>query len=82
MRVEITRALFEELTRDLIERTESTTLLAMKQAGLEWSDIDRLLLVGGSSRMPMVVETMRRLAGKDPDRSQSADEVVAHGAAL
>jgi molecular chaperone DnaK len=82
MRVEITRALFEELTRDLLERSESTTSLVMKQAGLEWTDIDRLLLVGGSSRMPMVVETLRRLSGKDPDRSQSADEVVAHGAAL
>ena len=82
MRVEVTRALFEELTRDLLERTESTTLLVLKQASLEWSEIDRLLLVGGSSRMPMVVETLRRLSGKDPDRSQSADEVVAHGAAL
>ena len=82
MRLEITRSLFEELTRDLLERTESTTSLVMKQAGLDWPDIERLLLVGGSSRMPMVVEMLRSLCGRDPDRSQSADEVVAHGAAL
>jgi molecular chaperone DnaK len=82
MRVEITRTLFEDLTRDLLERTESTTVLVMKQAGLEWAAIDRVLLVGGSTRMPMVGEMLCRLSGRLPDRSQSADEVVAHGAAL
>ena len=82
MRQEITRTAFEDLTRDLLERTESTTALVMKQAGLEWDQVHRVLLVGGSSRMPMVGEMLRRLTGREPDRSQSADEVVAHGAAL
>ncbi len=82
MRQEITREEFEAMTRDLLQRTETTTELVLKQAGLSWSDIDRILLVGGSTRMPMVAEMLRRLSGKEPDRSQSADEVVAHGAAL
>ncbi len=82
MRLEVTRAMFEDLTRDLLERTESTTALVMKQAGLGWDDVGRVLLVGGSTRMPMVVDMLKRLTGKEPDRSVSADEVVAHGAAL
>ena len=82
MRVEVTRETFEKLTRDLLGRTEFTASLVLKQARLAWSDVDRILLVGGATRMPMVGEMLRRLSGKDPDRSQSADEVVAHGAAL
>jgi molecular chaperone DnaK len=82
MRIEVTREKFEELTRDLVERTETTTSLVVKQAGLEWHDIDRALLVGGSSRMPMVSHMLQRLTGKMPDCSQSPDEAVAHGAAL
>ncbi len=82
VRREVSRAEFEDLTRDLLERTESTTALVVKQAGLAWSDIDKVLLVGGSTRMPMVAEMLRRVTGKEPDRSQSPDEVVAHGAAL
>ncbi|MDY0170459.1 MAG: Hsp70 family protein [Thermoguttaceae bacterium] len=82
MKMEITRGQFEELSRDLLERTESTTDLVMKQAKLQWEQVDRLLLVGGSTRMPMVGEMLRRLTGKEPDRSQSADEVVACGAAI
>jgi molecular chaperone DnaK len=82
MRLEVTRAEFEALTCDLLQRTETTTDLVLKQTGLLWSDIDRILLVGGSTRMPMVVSMLRRLSGKEPDRSQSPDEVVAHGAAL
>jgi len=82
MRVEITRERFEDLTRDLLERTETTTSLVVKDAGLEWSQIDRVLLVGGSSRIPMVCDMLRRITGKEPDRSASPDEVVAHGAAL
>jgi len=81
-RVEITRDQFEGLTRDLLERTETTTSLVVKDAGLDWSQIDRVLLVGGSSRMPMVCDMLRRVTGKEPDRSASPDEVVAHGAAL
>jgi molecular chaperone DnaK len=82
MRVDVTRAEFEALTRDLLERTETTTDLVLKQTGHWWSEIDRVLLVGGSTRMPMVVDMLRRISGKEPDRSQSPDEVVAHGAAL
>jgi len=82
MRLDITRAEFEELTRDLLERTQSTTAQVVKQAQLDWPQIDRVLLVGGSTRMPMVGEMLKKLAGREPDRSQSADEVVAHGAAL
>ena len=81
-RVEITRCEFEQLTVDLLERTESTTSLLIRQAGLDWSKIDRALLVGGASRMPMVTEMMMRVTGSKPDRSLSADEAVAHGAAI
>lgn len=82
MRIDVTREEFEDLIRDLVERTETTTSLAIRQLGLEWSQIDRVLLVGGSSRVPMVSDMLRRMTGKDPDCSQSPDEAVAHGAAL
>jgi molecular chaperone DnaK len=82
MRIEVTRQLFDELTVDLLGRTENTTALVVREAGLQWADIDRVLLVGGSSRMPMVSDMLRRVTGKDPDRSASPDEAVAHGAAL
>ena len=63
MRMEITRDEFQELTRDLLDRTEMTTSFVVKQAGLDWSRIDRILLVGGSSRMPMVRDMLRRYRG-------------------
>jgi molecular chaperone DnaK len=81
-RVEVTREQFEEMTRDLLERTETTTSLVLKEAGLDWPEIDRVLLVGGSSRMPAVAEMLKRVTGKDVDRSASPDEAIAHGAAL
>lgn len=82
LRLEITRQQFEEMTRDLLDRTETTASLVVRQAGLDWSRIDRVLLVGGSSRMPMVSEMLRRVTGNEPETSASADEAVAHGAAL
>ena len=82
MRVELTREKFEELTRDLLERTRTTTSLVLSQAGMNFSQIERVLLVGGSSRMPMVSRMLEQLAGMPPDRSQSPDEAIAHGAAL
>ncbi|NLF72350.1 MAG: Hsp70 family protein [Candidatus Anammoximicrobium sp.] len=82
MKIEVTRDQFQDLTRDLLERTESTTSLVVKEAGLDWTQVDRVLLVGGSSRMPMVTDMLRRVTGKEPDVSLSPDEVVAHGAAL
>lgn len=82
MRHTLTREQFADLTLDLIERTESTTSLLLKSTGYQWTDVDRVLLVGGSTRMPMVVETLRRLTGKEPDQSQNPDEAVAQGAAI
>ncbi len=82
VRVEITRQKFEEITRDLVDRTLFTTRQTLQAAGLAWTNIDRVLLVGGSSRMPMIREMIAKLSGKEPDTSVSADEAVAHGAAL
>ncbi|MCA9161553.1 MAG: Hsp70 family protein [Pirellulaceae bacterium] len=81
-RVEIDRATFHELTQDLLDRTAFTTKQTLQASGLEWKDIDRVLLVGGSTRMPAVPEMLRQLTGKEPDASISPDEAVAHGAAL
>lgn len=81
-RQEISRQQFEDTTRDLLERSETTSSLVVNQAGLTWDQIDRVLLVGGATRMPLVLEMLRRVTGKEPDRSMSPDEVVAHGAAL
>jgi len=82
MRLDVSRTEFEHLTADLLDRTETTTERVLRQAKLTWDGIDRVLLVGGSTRMPMVVEMLRRVTGKEPDRSMSPDEAVAHGAAL
>lgn len=81
-RVEINRKQFEEATQDLLDRTRFTTQQTLRAAGLEWSKVDRVLLVGGLTRMPMVREMLRKLSGKEPDASVAADEAVAHGAAL
>jgi molecular chaperone DnaK len=82
MRIELTRQEFEEATQDLLDRTRFTTMQTLKAAGLDWAAIDRVLLVGGSTRMPMVRDMLRQLSGKEPDDSVAADEAVAHGAAL
>ncbi len=82
VRVEITRPQFEEMTRDLLDRTAFTTRQTLQAGGLAWDDIERILLVGGSSRMPAVVEMLKKLSGKQPDTSVSPVEAVAHGAAL
>jgi molecular chaperone DnaK len=82
VRVEVTRQKFEEMTFDLVDRTRFTTRQAVKAANLDWGQIDRLLMVGGSSRMPMIREMLRQLYGREPDVSVSADEAIAHGAAL
>ena len=81
-RTAVTRPEFEEATRPLLERTRATTEIVLLQSGLSWADIDRVLLVGGSSRMPAVGRMLRELTGREPDRSVSPDEAVAHGAAL
>jgi molecular chaperone DnaK len=82
LKVEVSRAEFEESTAALVERTRLTTEIVVREAGLTWADIDRVLLVGGSTRMPMIGRMLENLTGKTPDRSISADEAVAHGAAL
>jgi molecular chaperone DnaK len=82
VRAEVTRETFEDMTRDLLDRTEFTTRQTLQASGLTWNDIDRVLLVGGSTRMPMVRTMLVRLTSKEPDSSVSADEAVAHGAAL
>ncbi|HIF31614.1 MAG: Hsp70 family protein [Pirellulaceae bacterium] len=82
IRVEVTRDEFHAMTRDLLDRTAFTTRQTLQAAGLEWGDIDRILLVGGSSRMPAVSEMLKELSGMEPDRSISPDDAVAHGAAL
>ena len=82
MRIEVTRDEFEGLSRHLLQRTMDTAGLVVQEAGLRWPEIDRVLVVGGATRMPMVVDMLRRLTGKESDRSLSADEAVAHGAAL
>lgn len=82
VRLEITREKFEEITHDLLDRTRFTTRQTLQAAGLAWENIDRVLLVGGSTRMPMVRAMLKEISGKDPDASVSADEAVAHGAAL
>jgi molecular chaperone DnaK len=82
LRVPITRAEFEEMTADLLDRTRFTVRSVLKEARLEWKNLTRLLLVGGSSRMPMVQQMLERESGLKADRSLSPDEAVAHGAAL
>ena len=82
LRVEITRENFEAMTRDLLERTAFTTRQTLEETGLGWDDIDRVLLVGGSSRMPAVAAMLEDLTGKTLDTSISPDEAVAHGAAM
>ena len=78
----LTRSKFEELIRDLVDSTTKCVRQALKDANLTTSDIDQVLLVGGSTRVPCVQEIVRRELGKEPNRSINPDEVVAMGAAI
>ena len=80
--IPVTRKQFEDLSGDLLERTASTSRQLLAAAELEWSRVTRLLLVGGSTRMPMVVEMLRRLTGLEPDHTVHPDEAVARGPPL
>ena len=80
--LKLTRAKFDELTHELVERTMGPTRQAMSDAGLSPSDIDKVLLVGGSSRIPAVQEAIKGYFGKEPDRSVNPDECVSIGAAI
>ena len=78
----LTRAKFEELVSDLVDRTIEPCLKAIKDAGLNASDIDEVILVGGSTRMPKIQEKVKEIFDKDPNHSVNPDEVVALGAAI
>ena len=80
--VTLTRAKFDELTRDLVEATIEPTRKAMKDAGLSASEIDKVLLVGGSTRIPAVQDAIKRELGKEPTKNINPDECVAIGAAI
>ena len=82
LEVTLTRAKFDQLTHDLVERTKEPVRRALSDAGLTASDIDQVLLVGGSTRIPAVVEAVRNETGKEPNKSVNPDEVVAMGAAI
>ena len=78
----LTRAKFDEITRDLVVATEGPVRQALSDAGMQPSEIDQVLLVGGSTRIPAVQESVKRLLGKEPNKSVNPDEVVSMGAAI
>jgi chaperone protein DnaK len=78
----LTRAKFDELTADLVEATAGPTKRALADAGLETKDIDKVILVGGSTRIPAVQEMVKKITGKEPYKGVNPDEVVAVGAAI
>ena len=78
----LSRAKFDELTADLVERTMVPTRKAMEDAGLSGNDIDKIILVGGSSRIPAVQEAIRKILGKEPSKGVNPDECVSIGAAI
>lgn len=82
VRVPMSRSLFIELTAALLDRTRHTVQAVLDEAGLDWTDLTRILPVGGSTRMPMVSEMLEAASGMKVDVSLSADEAVAHGAAI
>jgi len=82
LNVKLSRAKLEQLVDDLIDRTIKPCENALQDAGLKASDIDEVVLVGGMTRMPKVIETVKKLFGKEPNRSVNPDEVVAIGAAI
>ncbi|ALP38321.1 molecular chaperone DnaK [Paenibacillus sp. IHB B 3084] len=82
LELNLTRAKFEELSEGLVERTLGPTRQAMKDAGMSASDIDKIVLVGGSTRIPAVQEAIKKLTGKEPHKGVNPDEVVALGAAV
>ena len=78
----LTRAQFEQMTSDLLDRTKSPVEAVIRDAGIKVADIDQVVLVGGSTRMPAVAEVVKKITGKDPNKGVNPDEVVAIGAAL
>lgn len=82
LNMDLTRAKFDELTADLVKKTEEPVREALKDADLSASDIDKVLLVGGSTRVPAVQELVKSIVGKDPQKDINPDECVALGAAI
>jgi molecular chaperone DnaK len=82
LEVSLTRAKFEELSAGLVERTLGPTRQALSDSGLSANEIDKIVLVGGSTRIPAVVEAIKKLTGKEPHKGVNPDEVVALGAAV
>lgn len=82
MELNLTRAKFDELTRSLVERTLTPVRQALKDANMSAGDVDKILLVGGSTRIPAVVEAVKKELGKEPSKGVNPDEVVAMGAAI
>ena len=82
IRMGLNRKTFEQMTSELLERTRFTTSNVVREAGLKWDDLTRILLVGGSTRMPAVAEMLESESGMQVDRSLAADEAIAHGAAI
>ena len=82
LNMDLTRAKFDELTADLVKKTEGPVMEALKDANLSASDIDKVLLVGGSTRIPAVQNLVKTLIGKDPQKDINPDECVALGAAI
>jgi molecular chaperone DnaK len=80
--VNLTRAKFDDLTRELVQRTRVSVNQAIQDSGLKTSDIDEIVLVGGSTRIPAVQDLVKEIIGKEPNRSVNPDEVVAIGAAV
>ncbi len=82
LQMTLTRSKFEQLTADLVERCKGPFKEALKDAGMDTKDLDEVVLVGGSTRMPMIQDLVRELTGKEPHKGVNPDEVVAIGAAL
>ncbi|MDY6044551.1 MAG: molecular chaperone DnaK [Peptoniphilus sp.] len=82
LNMDLTRAKFDELTSDLVKKTEEPVRAALKDAGLSPSDVDKVLLVGGSTRVPAVQNLVKSVVGKDPQKDINPDECVALGAAI
>ncbi len=80
--LDVTRAKFQEVTHDLLERTRAPFERALSDAGLKANEVDEVILIGGSTRMPAVVDLVKQLTGKDPHQGVNPDEAVAVGAAV
>ncbi len=82
LQLKLSRSKFEQITEDLVQRTRAPFEQSLRDAGLKMGDLDEVILVGGSTRMPMIQDLVRSLTGKEPNKSVNPDEVVSVGAAI